>query len=138
MKSHSLWLQWSSNSRQKRRLAHRFGERNGNPLQSSCLENPRDGGAWWAAGYGVAQSRTWLKRLSSCSSSSTQIIALSEQHSTAAILFQPREIGKAESVCYVFLFLFLLSFIIPNKVVIFYCWCDSVWEDNSTIVMGLT
>ena len=41
------------------------GERNGNPLQCSCLENPRDGGAWWAAIYGVAQSRTRLKRLSS-------------------------------------------------------------------------
>ena len=39
------------------------GEGNGNPLQCSCLENPRDGGAWWAAVYGVAQSRTWLKRL---------------------------------------------------------------------------
>ena len=36
----------------------RIGEGNGNPLQCSCLENPRDGGAWWAAVYGVAQSRT--------------------------------------------------------------------------------
>ena len=44
-----------------------IGERNGNPLQCSCLENPRDGGAWWAAVYGVAQSRTRLKRLSSSS-----------------------------------------------------------------------
>ena len=44
------------------------GEGNGNPLQCSCLENPRDGGAWWAAVYGVAQSRTWLKQLSSSSS----------------------------------------------------------------------
>ena len=41
------------------------GERNGNPLQCSCLENPRDGEAWWAAIYGVAQSPTRLKRLSS-------------------------------------------------------------------------
>ena len=41
------------------------GEGNGNPLQCSCLENPRDGGAWWAAVYGVAQSWTRLKRLSS-------------------------------------------------------------------------
>ena len=41
---------------------------NGNPLQCSCLENPRDGGAWWAAIYGVAPSRTQLKRLSSSSS----------------------------------------------------------------------
>ena len=46
------------------------GEGNANPLQCSCLENPRDGGAWWAAVYGVAQSRTHLKRLSSSSSSS--------------------------------------------------------------------
>ena len=41
------------------------GEGKGNPLQCSCLENPRDGGAWWAAVYGVAQSRTRLKRVSS-------------------------------------------------------------------------
>ena len=46
-----------------------IGEGNGNPLQCSCLENPRDGGAWWAAVSGVAQSRTRLKRLSSSSSS---------------------------------------------------------------------
>ena len=44
-----------------------IGEGNGNPLQCSCLENPRDGGAWWAAIYGVAQSWTRLKRLSSSS-----------------------------------------------------------------------
>ena len=44
------------------------GEGNGNPLQCSCLENPRDRGAWWAAVYRVAQSRTWLKWLSSSSS----------------------------------------------------------------------
>ena len=42
-----------------------IGEGNGNPLQCSCLENPRDGGAWWAAVYGVTQSRTQLKWLSS-------------------------------------------------------------------------
>ena len=47
-----------------------IGEVNGSTLQCSCLENPRDGGAWWAAVYGVAQSRTRLKRLSSSSSSS--------------------------------------------------------------------
>ena len=47
-----------------------IGEGNGNPLQCSCLENPRDRGAWWAAVYGVAQSRTLLKRLSSSSSKS--------------------------------------------------------------------
>ena len=51
-------------------LSHN-GEGNGNPLQCSCLENPRDGRAWWAAISGVAQSRTRLKRLSSSSSSSS-------------------------------------------------------------------
>ena len=49
-----------------------MGEGNGNPLQCSCLENPRDWGAWWAAVYGVAQSRTRLKWLSSSSSSSRE------------------------------------------------------------------
>ena len=45
-----------------------IGAGGGNPLQCSCLENPRDGGAWWASVYGVAQSQTRLKRLSSSSS----------------------------------------------------------------------
>ena len=45
-----------------------IGEGNGNPLQCSCLENPRDGGAWWAVVSGVSQSQTRLKRLSSSSS----------------------------------------------------------------------
>ena len=45
-----------------------IGEGKGNPLQCSCLENPRDGGARWAVVYGVAQGRTWLKRLGSSSS----------------------------------------------------------------------
>ena len=45
-----------------------IGKGNGNPLQCSCLENPRDGEDWWAAVYGVAQSRTRLKRLGSSSS----------------------------------------------------------------------
>ena len=50
-----------------------IGEGNGNPLQCSCLENPRDGGAWWTAVYGVPQSRTRLKLLSSSSSSSLSL-----------------------------------------------------------------
>ena len=48
-------------------------EGNGTPLQYPCLENPMDGGAWWAAVYGVAQSWTRLKQLSSSSSSNTHI-----------------------------------------------------------------
>ena len=56
-------------------------EGNGNPLQCSCLENPRDGGAWWAAVYGVAQSWTWLKRLSSSSSKTfSQIVLVLPAH----------------------------------------------------------
>ena len=53
-----------------------IGEGNGNPLQCSCLENPRDGGAWWAAIYGVAQSQTRLKWLSSSSSSIVPCLVL--------------------------------------------------------------
>ena len=64
----SPWGHWGSDTTE--RLHFHFslsciGEGNGNPLQCSCLENPRDGGAWWAAIYGVAQSRTRLKWLSS-------------------------------------------------------------------------
>ena len=64
----SPWGRWESDTTE--RLHFRFslsyiGEGNGNPLQRSCLENPRDGGAWWAAIYGVTQSRTRLKWLSS-------------------------------------------------------------------------
>ena len=57
-----------------------IGEGNSNPLQCSCLENPRDGGAWWAAIYGVAQSRTLLKRLSSSSSKVKRETMPSRQH----------------------------------------------------------
>ena len=68
---YSPWGRWESDTTE--RLPFHFsllciGEGNGNPLQCSCLENPRDRGAWWAAVYGVAQSRTRLKRLSSSSS----------------------------------------------------------------------
>ena len=59
-------------------LSH-IGEGNGNPLQCSCLENPRDGGAWWAAVYGVAQSRTRLKRLSSRSTQTSFSALLRER-----------------------------------------------------------
>ena len=67
------WLSSSSGSDTTERLHFHFllsciGEGNGSPLQCSCLENPRDGGAWWAAVYGVTQSRTRLKWLSSSSS----------------------------------------------------------------------
>ena len=84
MATHSSTLAWkipwaeepgrlqSMGSRRVRHWATSFsciGEGNGNPLLCSCLENPRDGGAWWAAVYGITQNQTWLKRLSSSSNS---------------------------------------------------------------------
>ena len=70
-------------------------EGNGNPLQYSCLENPRDGGAWWAAVYGAAQSRTRLKRLSS-SSSSSPIDTIME-------VFGCSRVGIAKNVFYIYM-----------------------------------
>ena len=66
----SPWGRWGSGTTE--RLHFHFslsciGEGHGNPLQCSCLENPRDGGAWWAAVYGVTQSQRRLKWLSSSS-----------------------------------------------------------------------
>ena len=69
----SPWGRWESDMTEQLHFHFSLsciGEGNGNPLQCSCLENPGDGGAWWAAIYGVAQSQTRLKRLSSSSSSS--------------------------------------------------------------------
>ena len=68
-------------------------EGNGNPLQCSCLENPRGGGAWWAAIHGVAQSRTRLKQLSSSSSYFKMSIWGLDLH-----LFSDYELLDAESV----------------------------------------
>ena len=62
----SLWSRWESGTTEQLHFHFSLpctGEGNGNPLQCSCLENPRDGGTWWAAIYGVARSRTRLKRL---------------------------------------------------------------------------
>ena len=77
-----------------------IGEGNGNLLQYSCLENPRDGGAWWAAVYGIAQSRTRLKRLSSSSKGNQPWIFIrkTDDEAEAPILWPPdvksRLIGK--------------------------------------------
>jgi len=57
-----------------------IGEGNGNPLQCSCLENSRDRGAWWTAVYGVAQSQTWLKWLSSSSSKTLNLSKPTKQN----------------------------------------------------------
>ena len=75
----SPWGRWESDTTERLHFHLSLsctGEGNGNPLQCSCLENPRDGGAWWAAVYGVTQSRTRLKRLSSSSSSSSSALLI--------------------------------------------------------------
>ena len=83
----SPWHHWESDTTEQLHFHFSLsciGGGNGNPLQCSCLENPRDRGAWWAAVYGVAQRRTRLKRLSSSSSSpsmgKTQTLAYWAQH----------------------------------------------------------
>ena len=74
----------------------RIGEGNGNPLQRSCLENPRDRGAWWAAVYGVTQSQTRLKGLSSSSRLVIAFLARSKRlliswlQSPSAVILEPR------------------------------------------------
>ena len=76
-----------------------IGEGNDNPLQYSCLENPWDRGAWWAAVYGVAESRTRLKQLSSGSSSSSpcsisaKSCSFPTQYSLLALSGAPQETG---------------------------------------------
>ena len=72
------------------------GEGNGNPLQCSCLENPRDRGAWWAAIYGVSQSRTRLKQLSSSSKSKLSILReINPEYSLEGLMLKlkPRYFG---------------------------------------------
>ena len=66
-----------------------IGEGNGNPLQCSCLEDPKHGGAWWAAVYGVTQSRTQLKWLSS-SNSSMDTSVINDQGDISFLIWVPR------------------------------------------------
>ena len=73
MRSLGVWHDWATSLHFSLSC---IGERNGNPLQCSCLENPRDGRAWWAAVSGVAQSWTRLERLRRSSSSSVAIVKL--------------------------------------------------------------
>ena len=78
----------------------RIGEGNGNPLQCSCLENPRDGGAWWAAVYGAAQTQTRLKQLSS--SSSSAYLCISHNHFNSYILAYVKYNHKSLTVIQIF------------------------------------
>ena len=86
---------------------HICGEGNSSPLQYSCLENPRDGGAWWAAVSGVTQSGIRLKRLSSSSSSSVYMLIVNCQF----IPPHPFPLGHHKFVFYVceFISVFYIS-----------------------------
>ena len=79
-----------------------IGEGNGNPLQCSCLENPRDRGAWWAVISEVAQSRTRLKRLSS--SSSSQEIVKDTEDRCATVLGVSKSQTRLSSFTFTFHF----------------------------------
>ena len=98
--SMGLWNDWADTTERTSLSRSCIGEGNGNPLQCFCLENPREGGAWWAAVYGVAQSRTRLKRLSSSSSNPVyifgRVLAFIFNHSLCrhiycSIIPKPRE-----------------------------------------------
>ena len=92
------------------------GEGNGSPLQYSCLENPMDGGAWWAAISGVTQSQTRLKRLSSSSSRVYMSILISQ-----FILFFPSLCPYIRSVC-------LRLYSCPaNRFIYTICFLDSIY-----------
>ena len=87
-----------------------IGEGNGNPLQCSCLENPRDGGDWWAAVYGVAQSRTRLKRLSSSSSSHPYMTT-----GKTVALTRQTFVSKVMSLLFNMLSMFVITFLPRSK-----------------------
>ena len=74
------------------------GEGNGNPLQCSSLENPRDGGAWWAAVYGVAQNWTQLKWLSSSSSTIKNNLLFQVSNNPAHFMFNTSSVQFSRSV----------------------------------------
>ena len=102
----SPWSSWGSDMTERLHfhfLLSCIGEGNGNPLQCSCLENPRDGGAWWVAIYGVTQSRTLLKWLSSSSRlvitffPRSKCLLISWLQSPSALILEPNKI-KSDTV----------------------------------------
>ena len=123
-----------------------IGEGHGNPLQCSCLENPRDGGAWWGAVCGVTQSRTWLKRLSSSSShikkphkkwvkliyNSNKFY--SAQHISKVLSFQ-HKINVKKLLMRYFTFLFLIS--LQNPVYMLHLQHISIWMLSITGIPDL-
>ena len=105
LEGYSPWGRWGSDTTE-RLHSHfslsRIGEGNGHPLQCSCLENPRDWGAWWAAICRVAQSQTQLKRLSSSSiniCTHVRIISIQFSRSVVSNSLRPHELQHARPPC---------------------------------------
>ena len=84
-----------------RKVYSLIGEGNGTPLQYSCLENPMDGGAWWAAVYRVAQSRIQLKRLSSSSSMNGQFSVSHQQVPLSGMYLKSIKTQIGESIFWI-------------------------------------
>ena len=87
-----------------------IGERNGNALQYSCLENPREEGAWWAAAYEVAQNRTRLKQLSSSSSRSKGVYTLGARNLEDHFTVLPTTAAAVSPKIYLYL---VIQFFLP-------------------------
>ena len=112
-----------------------IGEGNGNPLQCSCLENPRDRGAWWAAVYRVAQGRTRLKSLSSSSSSSflygPTLTSIHDYWEKTIALTRWPFVGKVMSLLFNVLSRLVIAFI-PRSKCLLISWLHSpsavLWE----------
>ena len=102
-----------------------IGEGNGNPLQCSCLENPRDRGAWWAAVYGVAQSWTWLKWVSSSSTTSSLILSLLYSCLRCNVWKQYLEAmrGNHSKAQWILLKIYIYTYFFPLWLVRLYCIC---------------
>ena len=117
-------------------------EGNGNPLQCSCLENPRDGGAWWAAVYGVAQSRTRLKQLSNLAAEPINNVvivsggqwrdsAIHIQYTDALMFLQPYSKLNSWLISQSLIFI-LLCFILVDAIIFLPVWAVFwiIWEDT--------
>ena len=102
----SPWGCWESDTASLSLFIFMNWRRKWQPTPGSCLENPRDGGVWWAAVYGVAQSRTQLKRLSSSSRLSFSVAFYVSQTELKTELFQSHQkyIGCLEHIISFFFF----------------------------------
>ena len=111
-----------------------IGEGNGNPLQCSCLENPRDRGAWWAAVYRVAQGRTRLKSLSSSSSSSflygPTLTSIHDYWEKTIALTRWPFVGKVMSLLFNVLSRLVIAFIPRSK-----CLLISWLQSSSAVIL---